>query len=147
MLGITVSEGCYGGVTMKKCFNFSLLLFPVIALVLEILPRGVVMMFRGEDGAAFFEYFSYFHTFPIAYGNIGPFLTGILSVILLILAIMHLFVRHKGVRKAIRGISIAAVIAALLPLMGGIRQFSWINGIVVVVLFLEFWASFLLSDL
>ena len=86
---------------MKKRFMYIIL--PVVTLILEILPYGAVCNFarpatNGSIGH-FRELYSYFDLLPFGYANFAPFITAILTcVILLLLAIYcihHLFYHRK----------------------------------------------------
>ena len=64
------------------------------ALILELLPWGAVLRFGrlAEDGTigTFRETYSYFSLMPLGYGNLFPMLTGILTAVLLLLALLQL---------------------------------------------------------
>ena len=73
---------------MKKkwCLLF---IFPLAALILELLPYGAVLRFARPDGAEpFRQTFSYFNLTPFGYANFGPFLTAVLTVGLLFAAFL-----------------------------------------------------------
>ena len=63
------------------------------ALVLEILPWGAVMVFArpAEDGSIghFRETYSYFSLMPAGYGMFFPLLTGLLTAVLLLTALLQ----------------------------------------------------------
>ena len=63
------------------------------ALVLELLPYGAVLNFGriAEDGTigTFRETYSYFSLMPFGYANFFPLLTGVLTVVLLLLSLLQ----------------------------------------------------------
>lgn len=86
-----------------------------IALVLEILPYGG----RLNWGNFFFEstsYHSYFDLFLWENGNIGPFFCGILTSLLLLLAIASIFVKtNKFYLFSMCAISLVTTMVSIAP--------------------------------
>lgn len=121
--------------TMRS--RWCLLIAPVLAIILESLPFGVVMYFLNMEGPDFRRTFSYFDLISVGYGHFGPILTAIFSCVLLALAILYTIFLRKGIRKAIFAFSLLAVIASLTPLLSGLRSFSLINAVVTILLLLE----------
>ena len=106
----------------------------VVILVLEILPCGAVLHFANPEGEPFRETFSYFDLTPYGYANFGPFITAILTCVLLVLSVIKLFV-DKG-EKAIKIISIIALITSLMPLL--VNCYSMIGGAISILLLAVF---------
>ncbi len=96
---------------MKKKLLY--LLFPVIALILEILPYGAVCNFAAGPDETIRETFSYFDLTPFGYANFAPFLTAILTCAIFALLIVYLFLDKPPVLKATK---ILVCIGALLSL-------------------------------
>ena len=71
---------------MKKRFLY--LIFPAVALILEILPFGAVCNFANPDGEPWRETFSYFSLTPFGYANAGPFITAVITCIVFVLLIL-----------------------------------------------------------
>ena len=117
---------------MKK---FSLLICPLMILILELLPFGVVLNFANPEGEPFRETFSYFSLTPFGYANFGPFITAILSCILLISVIIYLFKGKLKKFSIILGIIACAI--SLSPLLFGLQFYSVIAGIITFLLGLE----------
>ena len=120
-------------------------LFPplIAALLLERDPSGVILYFMNANGPPFRETVSYFDLLLVGYGDFGPFLTGVLTCVLSVLALVFLFLPREGLRKAIFCLSAAAVIASLLhlltglPVTSGLQVFQPVNAAVSGLLLLE----------
>ena len=117
---------------MKK---FSLLICPLVILILELLPFGAVLNFANPEGEPFRETFSYFSLTPFGYANFGPFITAILSCILLISVIIYVL---KGkLKKFLIILGIVACAVSLSPLLFGLQYYSMIAGCITFLLGLE----------
>ena len=117
---------------MKK--KLTILFTTLVALVLEILPYGAVLNFANPEGEPFRATFSYFDLTPYGYANFGPFITAILTCVLIVLSVIKLFV-DKG-EKAIKIISIIALITSLMPLL--VNCYSMIGGAISILLLAVF---------
>ena len=120
---------------MKK--RVKLVAFPLLAVVLELLPYGAVLRFGRplEDGPVEIgrSAYSYFDPGPFAYGNFGPLLTAWATVLLLLVSCMYWF-NGKG-RWGIAALSALAVLFSLMPLvMIGLGSFSLVGGLITLVL-------------
>ena len=109
-----------------------MVLFPLLALVLELLPCGVVLWFGNlQNGAVEMERetYSYFAPGPIGYANFGPFITAWATVLLLAVSCVYWF-KGKG-RWAIAALSMGTAALSLLPLlMFGTEYFSAVGGLI-----------------
>lgn len=123
---------------MKK--RLALLIAYVIAVVLELLPFGAVCNFATPE-RTIRETFSYFDLVPFGYANFGPFLTAILTCVLLLLSLIYLFKEKNGLKKAITVLSLIAVVTSLMPLLFGISYFSVVGGLISLVLLAAFFLS------
>ena len=117
---------------MKK---FSLLICPLVVLILELLPFGAVLNFANPEGESFRETFSYFSLTPFGYANFGPFITAVLSCILLISVIIYVLKGKLKKFSIILGIVACAV--SLSPLLFGLHYYSVIAGLITFFLGLE----------
>ena len=77
------------------------LILPLVALILELLPYGVVLNFANPDGEPWRRTYSYFSMMPFGYANFGPLITAILTCVLLVLVVIYLFKPRKGLNTAI----------------------------------------------
>ncbi|MEY8574529.1 hypothetical protein AALD01_08975 [Oscillospiraceae bacterium 21-37] len=113
-----------------------MVLFPLLALVLELLPCGVVLWFGNlQNGAVEMERetYSYFAPGPIGYANFGPFITAWATVLLLAVSCVYWF-KGKG-RWAIAALSMGTAALSLLPLlMFGTEYFSAVGGLITLAL-------------
>ena len=111
-----------------------MVLFPLLALVLELLPCGVVLWFGNlQNGAVEMERetYSYFAPGPIGYANFGPFITAWATVLLLAVSCVYWF-KGKG-RWAIAALSMGTAALSLLPLlMFGTEYFSAVGGLITL---------------
>lgn len=117
---------------MKK---FSLLICPLVILILELLPFGAVLNFANPEGEPFCETFSYFSLTPFGYANFGPFITAVLSCILLISVIIYVLKGKLKKFSIILGIVACAI--SLSPLLFGLQYYSVIAGLITFFLGLE----------
>ena len=109
-------------------------ILPLVALILELLPYGAVLNFANPDGEPWRNTYSYFSMMPFGYANIGPFITAILTCVLLVLVAIYLFKPRKGMNTAILNVSGFATAASLMPLMFG---FDYITVIGVIITLLS----------
>lgn len=110
-----------------------LTIFPLVALVLEILPYGAVLNFANPEGEPLRKVYSYFDLTLYGYANFGPFITAILTCVLLVLAVIYLFYARNGLNTAVKSVSGIATAASLMPLMYGFDYITVI-GIAITVL-------------
>jgi len=120
---------------MKK--KLAAVLLPIIAIILELLPYGVVLNFAPGPGETLRQTYSYFSLMPFGYANVGPLFTAIMTCVILLLAVVLLFKDGKGIQKALFICSLIAVITSLMPLMFGLSYFTMIAGCVTAVLVAE----------
>lgn len=109
-------------------------ILPLVALILELLPYGVVLNFANPEGEPWRRTYSYFSLTPFGYANFGPLITAILTCVMLILVIFYLFKPHKGLNTAITNVAGFATAASLIPLMFG---FDYITVIGVIITLLS----------
>ena len=107
---------------------------PLVALILELLPNGVVLNFANPEGEPWRRTYSYFSLTPFGYANFGPFITAILTCILLVLVAVYLFKPRKGLNTAILNVSGFATAASLMPLMFGFDYITVIGIIITILL-------------
>ena len=123
---------------MKK--RLLLLIAPIIALILECLPFGIIMYYMvndGRDRAAFT--FSYFDpVVPFGGANFGAPLTGIFTGVIIILSLIYVFAAKQGLKTAVLVFAALGIAFSVLPpLMFGLDTVSAINVIVAVCLLAE----------
>ncbi len=117
---------------MKK---IRLLILPIITIILQILPCGAVLVFAPSPTERVRETFSYFNLTPFGYANFAPFITALLTCIILLLALIS--IKLEKMRKAVFWLSLAAAIISLLPLVFGKDYYSVVGGIITITLVIE----------
>lgn len=124
---------------MKKRLWYMIL--PVMTLILEILPYGAVCNFAhpAEDGSIEHarKLYSYFDLVPYGYANIGPFFTAIVTCIVLVFLVIHVFTGKKRLLVVVRRILCVGVLFSLGPLMFGVNYLSIIGVLITVFLVTE----------
>lgn len=107
------------GKTVKlsdKAFFALGIAFQIVALILELLPLGAVMIFAPSPTETVTHTYSYFNLNLVGYANFSPMLTGILTVAVVILGIVILC-RYEKAKRSKRTVFICSVIAVLLSLI------------------------------
>lgn len=118
---------------MKK-FKIVNLILLVIILFFEILPYGAVLYFGNSEGADWYYTYSYFSLTPFGYANFGPFITAILTCVLLLLVVFALFKNSKKLNKTILVLGCIAVLTSLSQLLYGLRYFNIVSLTISVLL-------------
>ena len=117
--------------------KFWVLLFPIIALILEILPNGVVMHFGTPPGEPpFITQTSYFDLLLVGYANFAPLFTAILTIVLLIILLLCIIKDTPKLWNTGRILSLIAAILSLCPMF--FASYTIIGGLISISLFAEF---------
>ena len=116
---------------------------PLVTLILELLPNGVVLNFANPEGEPWRRTYSYFSLTPFGYANVGPFITAILTCILLVLVAVYLLKPRNGLNTAILNVSGLATAASLMPLMFGFDYITVIGVIITLLLAGTFGCGFI----
>ena len=123
-----------------------LLLFPILAIIYEILPYGAVLNFpvENEDGTINTVRctFSYFDPIVFGYANFAPLITAILSCEILIIALFYFFM-GKGKMPLLVSAGIA-VFVSLTPVIYGYDCFSALGVGISIMLAAEFAAALII---
>lgn len=117
---------------MKKT---GLVLLPVIAIALQILPSGATLIFAPSPTVTAKETYSYFSLSPLRYANFAPFITALLTCVVLSLALIT--IKRNNVSKAVFIVSLIATIISLFPLIYGVDYYSVVGGMITVMLTAE----------
>ena len=104
----------------------------IVILVLELLPYGAVLHFGNPDGEPLRETFSYFDLTPYGYANFGPFITAILTCVLLVISIINLLVDNDKIKTTIKIVALIALVASLAPLI--VNCYSVLGGAISILL-------------
>lgn len=89
----------------------------IVILVLELLPYGAVLNFANAEGEVLRTTYSYFDLTPYGYANFGPFITAILTCVLLVISIINLLVDNDKIKTTIKIVAFIALVASLAPLI------------------------------
>ncbi len=92
-------------------------LFTVAAIVLEALPYGAKLKFGLDNGETTEKLFSYFSLTPYGYANFLPFITAVLTCVLLVMAVVILFRDSEKLKKAFKYFSVVVFVAGALSLL------------------------------
>lgn len=126
---------------MKKRLLY--LILPIITLILEILPYGAVCNFmrppvnEGDPVGHFRELYSYFDLTPFGYANFAPFLTALVTCIILIFLLVYLFTDKPRVISVTKVFLCIATVLSLCPLLYGINFFSVVGALITASLIAE----------
>lgn len=104
----------------------------IVILVLELLPYGAVLHFGNPGGEPLRETFSYFDMTPYGYANFGPFITAILTCVLLVISIINLLVDNDKIKTTIKIVALIALVASLAPLI--VNCYSVLGGAISMLL-------------
>lgn len=117
------------------------LILPVITLILEILPYGAVCNYAlpATDGTIgrFRELYSYFDLTPFGYANFAPFLTAIITCIILLLMVIYCITGKHRIAQITKNVLGMASVLSLCPLLFGIKYFSVVGALITVSLIAE----------
>lgn len=92
------------------------LIFQITALVLEVLPGGVALVFASSPNEMIRETYSYFSLQPFGYANMTPLLTGGLTVVIVLLELIAVLRKQMDYRLK-NGIFICSIVAFLFSLL------------------------------
>ncbi len=120
---------------MKK--RFLCLLFPVITLILEILPYGAVCNFANPEGEPWRKTFSYFDLTPFGYANFAPLITAIITCIIFVLLAVYCITGKHPLATVARALLCVCSFFSLGPLVFGISFFSVVGGLITLSLLAE----------
>lgn len=120
---------------MKKRLLY--FIFPMITLILEILPYGAVCNFANPEGDPWRMTFSYFDLTPFGYALFAPFLTAITTCVILAFLLVYLFTGNMKAIKVTKVLLCLGIVLSLCPLLLGIRYFSMVGAWITVSLIAE----------
>lgn len=117
---------------MKK--RLLLLIAPVVALILELLPYGAICNFANPEGEPWRKTFSYFDPTPFGYANFSPFLSALATCAMLLLLSLYCFFNKEKVFKTVKVTAAIAFVLSLCPLLLGVAYYSVIGGLITIAL-------------
>lgn len=126
-----------------KLKRLLLSVLPLAALILELLPSGVVLRFANPEGEPWVRTYCHFDLTPFGYANFGPLIAAVLTCMLLLLVVIYLIKPRKGLNTAIMNVSGFAAVAAFGPLIFGTEYLTVIGIVVGLLLVATFGACFM----
>lgn len=112
------------------------LIFPIITLILEILPYGAVCNFMrpATDGSIghFRELYSYFDLMPFGYANFAPLITAVFTCLITVLLVFYCITGKIRIAAAAKNLSYVCVVFSLGPVTLGFHFLS-IVGILITL--------------
>ena len=126
-----------------KLKRLLLSVLPLAALILELLPNGVVLRFANPDGDPWVRTYCHFDLTPFGYANFGPLIAAVLTCVLLLLVVIYLFKPRKGLNTALMNVSGFAAVAVFAPVMFGVEYLTVIGIVVGLLLAATFGACFI----
>lgn len=102
----------------NKAYYIAAIAMQCVALILEILPIGAVMVFATGPSEHFTEVYSYFSLLPLGYANFTPMLTGIMTIATSLFSVIAIvrFDKSIKVKKAAFICSVLAFLLSIAPL-------------------------------
>lgn len=126
--------------TMKNRKYLSLVLMAAV-VILELLPYGAVLNFANPDGEPFRETFSYFSLTPFGYASFRPFLTAVLSVVILLHILVSVLFKTDKLWKGVKAETAIASVFSLLPVVYGFENYTGIGFAITILLVITFFTS------
>ncbi len=126
-----------------KSRKYICLIVIIAVVILELLPYGAVLNFGRppEEGGVWRETFSYFSLTPFGYANFAPFITAVLSVVILLHIVSAIICKSKDLWKGIRVESAIASVISLFPVAYGFESYSGIGFAITILLVTLFYLS------
>lgn len=109
---------------MKNRKKLLLIPFPILALFLELLPSGAVLVFASGPNESIRKTFSYFSLTPFGYANFAPFLTAVGTCALCVLAVVYLFQGNAKLHRLFTYLALVCTIVSLGSLVFGTAYFT-----------------------
>ena len=110
------------------------LFFPIVALILELLPYGAVCLFGNPEGEPQRKTFSYFDFIPFGYANVTPFFTAVTTCLVLVLLGIFLLSGSLRIATLAKVFLCIAVAFSLCPLLFGIHHYSFVGALITLSL-------------
>ncbi|MBR5445996.1 MAG: hypothetical protein IKV57_07730 [Clostridia bacterium] len=111
-----------------------LTLLPVLgAFVLECLPYGAVCVFAPAPGETLRQTFSYFDPIPFGYANFAPLITGLITAMTVLFALVQTVKPDANRRRTIGMLSAVGAVVSVFPVFSGL-QYTTLTGWGITVL-------------
>ena len=113
-----------------KIKKILLSILALVVLILELLPGGVVLRFANPEGEPWVKTYSYFNMTPFGYANFGPFITAVMTCVIII----AWFKYSRGLNVAIKSVTAFATVTSLMPIMFGVEYLTGIGVAISILL-------------
>ena len=119
----------------------------LMVITMELFPEGAVLNFNNPKSQVPIRMaYSYFDIQPLLYGNVGPFITAMLSVMAVIFLILYCKKESKKVLRGLKNISAMALIVSCTPVLLGLHYLSRTTLDISFLLLLALcWSNFMLD--
>lgn len=124
------------GICMKKRLLY--LLFPVFTLILEILPFGAVCNFAVSPERTQRKTFSYFSLVPYGYANFTPFITALITCVVIVLLLVYCFRGKHSIAKASKVLTGVGAVVSFGQFFLGLNYISIVSVMISLALAAEF---------
>ncbi|MBQ8510190.1 MAG: hypothetical protein IJ493_09825 [Clostridia bacterium] len=104
------------------------------ALILELTPWGAVCNFALDAGETLRQTFSYFDPVPFGYANFGPFLTGILTCLLILLTLLYAIFGRTWMKQSCISVGALAAFLSVTPIFLGLTFYSVVGLLITLLL-------------
>lgn len=121
---------------MKKRLPY--LIFPILALILELLPYGAVCIFAASPTNTVKKTFSYFSLTPFGYANFTPLITAVFTCLILVLLIYYCVTGNDRLARKVTTLVLIAAICSLGSLIFGIAYYSPVACFITLSLIAEY---------
>lgn len=120
----------------KIAFEFISLAALAAAIILELLPNGVVLWWARPEGDPQPNYYSYFNPLPYGMGNFSPLITAGLTIIVTILTIIAIILgsKHLKLRNALFICLIVTAVISMCPVLYGFKYVTPIGVCITIAL-------------
>ena len=120
----------------KIAFEFISLAALAAAIILELLPNGVVLWWARPDGDPKPDYYSYFNPLPFGMANFSPLITAGLTVIVTILTIIAIILgsKHTKFRNALFICLIVTAVISMCSVLYGFKYVTPIGACITIAL-------------
>ena len=119
----------------RKFWSILLILLPLIAAALYVLPDSVRMKWASPD-EPLYTYISGYDMLAVGYALYDPILTGVSSVIASVLGIVCAVKPNEKSRKQMRGFVLFAMACCVCTAIRG--AMTWVGAVIFFLLIVEF---------
>lgn len=121
---------------MKK--RLLCIVFPAIALILEILPFGAVCNFAVSPEKIQRKTFSYFSLIPYGYANFTPFITAMITCVVIVLLLVYCFRGKHSIAKASKVLTGVGAVVSFGQFFLGLNYISIVSVLISIALVVGF---------